>query len=97
MSYREHFAAAHFKGRDLAIAGARRQHLEQHDRFVEMVEIVGGEPGTRIDIDAGLARAIGHLIRRLRQLDAILIFHADPIAPGRDAVSSGAVKVQLSG
>ena len=33
--------------------GAARQHFQQHDRFVEMVEIVGGEPGRRIDIGVG--------------------------------------------
>ena len=27
-----------------------RNHLEQHDRFVEMVQIIGGKPGTGIDV-----------------------------------------------
>jgi hypothetical protein len=27
-----------------------RDHLEQHDGFVEMIQIVGGKPGAGIDI-----------------------------------------------
>ncbi len=36
----------------LLAVGRHRQHLEQHDGFVEMIEIVGGEQGYRIDIGA---------------------------------------------
>ncbi len=27
-----------------------RDHFEQHDGFVEMIQIVGGKPGARIDV-----------------------------------------------
>ena len=42
-----------------------RNHLEQHDSFVEMVEIVGSEPGTGIDIGRTQLRG-AYLIRRCR-------------------------------
>ena len=27
-----------------------RNHLEQHDGFVEMIQVIGGEPGAGIDV-----------------------------------------------
>ncbi len=27
-----------------------RNHLEQHDRFVEVIQVVGGKPGAGIDV-----------------------------------------------
>jgi hypothetical protein len=41
-----------------------RQQIEQHDRFVEMIEIVGCEPGLRIDVGGGKARGIERRARR---------------------------------
>ena len=42
-----------------------RQQIEQHDRFVEVVEIVGREPGLRIDIGGRKARGIDRRARRV--------------------------------
>ena len=36
-----------------------RNHFEQHDGFVEMIQIVGGEPGARIDIGGAQLRRAG--------------------------------------
>src|SRR6187549_2775728 len=36
--------------------GHGRQELQQHDRFSEMVEIIGGKPGHRIDIGSAATR-----------------------------------------
>src|SRR6202035_4704129 len=40
-------------GEEILLAlGRARQQFEQHDRFVEVVEVVGGEPGRRVDVGA---------------------------------------------
>ena len=36
-----------------------RNHLEQHDGFVEMIQIVGGKPGAGIDVGGAQQRGPG--------------------------------------
>ena len=43
-----------------------RNHFQQHDGFVEMIEIIGGKPGAGIDVGGTQLRRAG-LSRRARQ------------------------------
>ena len=61
--------------------GTHRQHFKQHDRFVEMIEVVGGETGRGIDIGVGEPARVAGPVVGLQRLGAILIFHRKPIAP----------------
>jgi hypothetical protein len=40
-----------------------RNHLEQHDSFVEMIQIIGGKPGAGIDVGGMQSGSPGLLIR----------------------------------
>ena len=82
----------------VAAVRAARQHFEQHDRFVEMIEIVGGEPGRWIDIGLGKPGCdLRGGILGLRRVGAILIFHCGRRPPfGPAAVLLRPVKAQLS-
>ena len=83
-------------------SGTARQHFEQHDRFVEMVEIVGGKPGRRIDIGvrqrAATSASVAVRSGACARLGAILILHqsADPPQDLRCSVMRAWLKVQLS-
>ena len=45
-----------------------RDHLEQHDGFVEMIQIIGGKPGAGIDVGGtqlgGPRRLVGACLAR---------------------------------
>ena len=40
-----------------------RNHFEQHDGFVEMIQVVGGKPGAGIDVGGAQLRRAGLVMR----------------------------------
>jgi len=66
-------------GEDECLFGMGRQHVEQHDRFIEPVEIVGRQSRGRVDAGVGQCRRAG--IRGLgRRLPGVVPkCHGDPI------------------
>jgi hypothetical protein len=69
----------------VATLGAGRDHFQQHDGFAEMIEIIGGEPGRRVDVGAREPRRAALL--RLRAIGRNAMCNAH-LTPGRPLLPS---------